>query len=258
MGTVYLGRTPGGRSVAVKVIKRELATDPEFRKRFAREIITAREASGFYTASVVAADAHGAPPWLVTEYIPGPSLCDALSRHGALPAKTIQTLAIGIAEALQGIHERGIVHRDLKPGNIILSSTGPRVIDFGIARALDGTAITRTDRVVGTEGFLAPEQRTGAPVTFATDLYAFGVVLCHAAGAVPKDGESLLDSALGLLPSRLSGIVTRCFDHDPAGRPTPTEVIEQLADRQSSGEVWLPPLVRTLIDLHNQPIQSTD
>nr|WP_268240475.1 serine/threonine-protein kinase [Streptomyces albiflavescens] len=255
MGTVYLGHSPGERLVAVKVIQRELAADPTFRRRFAREISAARKVGGFHTASVVDADADGNPPWLVTEYIPGPSLHDVLSRHGALPVRTIQTLAIGIAEALEGIHQCGIVHRDLKPGNIILSGTGPRVIDFGIARALDGTAITRTDHVVGTRGFLAPEQLTGAPVTFATDLYAFGMVLCHAAGAVPADGESL-DSALGLLPSHLYGIVTRCLDHDPASRPTPAEVIEQLADRRSSDEDWLPPLVRTLVDLHEQPAES--
>ncbi|WP_256725885.1 serine/threonine-protein kinase [Streptomyces sp. IMTB 2501] len=255
MGTVYLGHSPGERLVAVKVIQRELAADPAFRQRFAREISAARKVGGFHTASVVDADAHGDPPWLVTEYIPGPSLHEVLSRHGALPPKTVQILALGIAEALQGIHQCGIVHRDLKPGNIVLSGTGPRVIDFGIARALDGTAITRTDHVVGTRGFLAPEQLTGAPVTFATDLYAFGMVLCHAAGAVPADGESL-DSALGLLPSRLSGVVARCLDHDPAGRPTPAEAIEQLADRHSSGEDWFPPLVRTLVDLHNQPTAS--
>jgi serine/threonine protein kinase len=255
MGTVYLGHAPDGRLVAVKVIQRQLAADPSFRQRFAREISAARKVGGSHTASVVDADAHGDPPWLVTEYIPGPSLHDVLSRYGALPAKTVQALAVGIAEALEGIHRCGIVHRDLKPGNIVLSDAGPRVIDFGIARALDGTVLTRTDHVVGSRGFLAPELLTGAPVTFAADLYAFGMVLCHAAGAVPADGESL-DSALGLLPSRLSGIVTRCLDHRPASRPTPADVIERLADRHASGEDWLPPLVRALVDLHNRPAEQ--
>ncbi|SHL37946.1 Regulator of protease activity HflC, stomatin/prohibitin superfamily [Streptomyces yunnanensis] len=257
MGTVYLGHSPGEHLVAVKVIQRELAADPTFRQRFAREITAARTVGGSHTAPVVDADPHGDPPWLATEYIPGPSLHDVLSQYGALPVKTLQALAIGVAEVLAKIHQLGIVHRDLKPGNIILSATGPRVIDFGIARALDDTAITRTDHVVGTRGFLAPEQLTGAPVTFATDLYAFGMVLCHAAGAVPAVGEPL-DSALGLLPSRLADIVTRCLDHDPAGRPKPAEVIAQLADHHHpSGEDWLPPLVRTLIDLHKDPTDAT-
>ncbi|MCZ1020801.1 serine/threonine-protein kinase [Streptomyces noursei] len=239
MGTVYLGHSPGRHLAAVKVIQRELATGPTFRQRFAREITAARTVGGSHTAPVVDADPHGDPPWLATEYIPGPSLQDVLSRYGALPVKTLQTLAIGVAEVLAEvlaeIHQLGIVNRDLKPGNIILSATGPRVIDFGIARALDDTAITRTDHVVGTRGFFAPEQLTGAPVTFATDLYAFGMVLCHAAGAVPAVGEPL-ESALGLLPSRLSDIVARCLDHDPAGRPKPAEVIAQLADHHPSGE----------------------
>ncbi|MFE9636725.1 serine/threonine-protein kinase [Streptomyces sp. NPDC006463] len=170
-------------------------------------------------------DAHSEPPWLVTEYIPGPSLHDVLRQLGALPVKTLQVLTVGIAEALEGIHACGIVHRDRKPSNVIISDTGPRVIDFGIARALDGTAITRTDQVIGTRGFLAPEQLPGAPITFATDVYAFGMVLCHAAGAVPsEDGESL-ESALSLLPSRLFDLITRCLDRDPACRPTPTQVL---------------------------------
>ncbi|MFI9103126.1 serine/threonine-protein kinase [Streptomyces fildesensis] len=251
MGTVYLGRSPGERLVAVKVVRTELAADPTFRRRFGREIEAARRVGGFHTASVVAADPDGEPPWLVTEYIPGPSLHDVLRRHGALPAKTVQTLAIGVAEGLEGIHACGIVHRDLKPSNIIVSDTGPRVIDFGIARALDGTSITRTNFVIGTQGFLAPEQLTGAPVTFATDVYAFGMVLCHAAGAMPlADGESLA-SVLAMLPSHLSELVTRCLDHDPTRRPTPTEVVAQLSGRGSSSGDWLPPPVRTMVDVHN-------
>ncbi|WTU86841.1 serine/threonine protein kinase [Streptomyces sp. NBC_00048] len=257
MGTVYLGRSPGERMVAVKVIQPELAADPAFRRRFGREIEAARRVGGFHTASVVAADAHSEPPWLVTEYIPGPSLHDVLRQHGALPVKTLQVLTVGIAEALEGIHACGIVHRDLKPSNIIISDTGPRVIDFGIARALDGTAITRTDQVIGTRGFLAPEQLTGAPITFATDVYAFGMVLCHAAGAVPsEDGESL-ESALSLLPSRLFALIARCLDRDPECRPTPTQVLEQLSHSRSSAGDWLPPPVRTMVELHHAPTATS-
>ncbi|ADI03206.1 secreted protein [Streptomyces bingchenggensis BCW-1] len=253
MGTVYLGRSPGQRLVAVKAIRPEFAADPTFRERFAREIDAARRVGGFHTAPVVDADSRGDLPWLATEYIPGPSLHDVLRQQGALPTRTLLTLAVGIAEALEGIHACGIIHRDLKPSNIIVSSTGPRVIDFGIARALDSTALTRTNHVVGTQGFLAPEQLTGTSITPAADLYAFGMVLCHAAGATPlTDGESL-ESALSLLPARFVGIITRCLDHNPNGRPTPTEVLEQLSQNDSPTEDWLPPPVRTMVDLHNAP-----
>ncbi|MEU5539332.1 serine/threonine-protein kinase [Streptomyces sp. NPDC020362] len=256
MGTVYLGRSPGQRLVAVKVIRPEFAADPTFRERFTREIEAARLVGGFHTAPVVDADSHGNPLWLATEYIPGPSLHDVLRQQGALPTRTLHTLAVGVAEALERIHACGIIHRDLKPSNIIISSSGPRIIDFGIARALDSTALTRTNYVVGTPGFLAPEQLTGTPITHATDIYAFGMVLCHAAGAMPlTDGESLED-ALSLLPSRFVGIVTRCLDHDPNGRPTPTEVLEQLSQNDSSSEDWLPPPVRTMVDVYNAPNAS--
>ncbi|MFJ6352780.1 SPFH domain-containing protein [Streptomyces sp. NPDC092046] len=251
MGTVYLGRSPGQRLVAVKVIRSEFAADPTFRERFTREIEAARRVGGFHTAPVVDAAPRGNPLWLATEYIPGPSLDDVLRQQGALPTRTLHTLAAGVAEALERIHACGIVHRDLKPSNIIISASGPRIIDFGIARSLDGTALTRTNYVIGTQGFLAPEQLTGAPITRASDLYAFGMVLCHAAGAMPlADGESL-ESALGLLPSSFVGIVTRCLDHDPARRPTPTEVLAHLSPHTSPPDAWLPPSVRTMVDLYN-------
>lgn len=257
MGTVYLGRSPGERLVAVKVVQAELAADATFRQRFTREIEAARLVGGFHTAPVVDADPSGDPPWLATEYIPGPALHDVLRQHGALPVRTLHTLAAGVAEALEGIHGRGIIHRDLKPSNIIISGAGPRVIDFGIARAVDSTALTRTHHVVGTQGFLAPEQFTGAGVTPATDLYAFGMVLCHAAGAAPfADGEPL-ERALGLMPAFLQEIVKRCLDPDPTRRPTPTQVLEHLSRNASSSESWLPPYVRTMVDLHNDPTVTT-
>nr|WP_324607616.1 serine/threonine-protein kinase [Streptomyces sp. NRRL WC-3742] len=257
MGTVYLGRSPGQRLVAVKVVRPEFATDPAFRHRFAREIDAARRVGGFHTAPVVDADSQDTPPWLATEYIPGPSLHDVLRRQGALPVRTVHVLALGVAEALERIHACGIIHRDLKPSNIIISAAGPRVIDFGIARSLDGTVLTGTNLVVGTQGFLAPEQLTGGPITHASDLYAFGLVLCHAAGALPlTDGESL-ESALGLLPSHFAGIIRRCLDHAPERRPTPTEILEELSRHGASSEGWLPPSVRTMVDLHNAPTAAT-
>nr|WP_224283045.1 serine/threonine-protein kinase [Streptomyces sp. LS1784] len=255
MGTVYLGQSPGQRLVAIKVIRSELAEDLTFRKRFAREIEAASLVGGFHTASVVDADPHGDPPWLATEYIPGPSLHAVLKQQGALPPRTLHTLAVGVAEALERIHACGIVHRDLKPGNIIISGAGPRIIDFGIARALDSTGLTSTNYVVGTPGFLAPEQLTGGSITHAVDLYAFGMVLCHAAGAAPlPDGESLA-SALSLLPSRFVGVITLCLDHDPRRRPTATEVLELLSRNPPTGD-WLPLPVRTMVDLYNPATNS--
>ncbi|MFE5534874.1 SPFH domain-containing protein [Streptomyces sp. NPDC056492] len=254
MGTVYLGLSPGERRVAVKVVRADLAADPGFRRRFSREIDSVRRVGGFHTAQVVDASSDGEQPWLVTEYIPGPSLAAVLREHGALPARTVRTLALGVAEALEGIHACGIVHRDLKPGNIIIAETGARVIDFGIARALDATALTRTDYFVGTQGFLAPEQLTGAPLTPAVDAYAFGMVLGHACGAAPFPPGAALEPALRLLPADLSAIVGSCLSPDPAARPTPAQILERLGggDGKPAGD-WLPPAVRTMVDLHNLP-----
>ncbi|MFI0975516.1 serine/threonine-protein kinase [Streptomyces sp. NPDC021093] len=253
MGTVFLGRSPGERMVAVKVIHAAFAADSTFRQRFAREIEAARRVGGFHTAAVVDADADAEHPWFVTEYIPGPSLHEVLGLHGAMPPRTLYALALGVAEALEGIHTCGIVHRDLKPSNIIVSTTGPRVIDFGIARAFDSTSLTSTNVVVGTQGFLAPEQLAGAACTSAADLYAYGMVLCHAAGAVPlPEGESL-ESALALLPANLVHVITRCLTHDPARRPTCSEVLEQLTETHRPSGDWLPPPVRTMVDLHSAP-----
>ncbi|MCF2530347.1 protein kinase domain-containing protein [Yinghuangia soli] len=256
MGTVYLGHSPGGRLVAVKAVRPELAADPAFRARFAREIDAARRVGGYHTAAVVAADPDDELPWLATEYIPGPSLHDVLRQHGPLPARTVHVLAIGVAETLEGIHACGIVHRDLKPGNIIISAAGPRVIDFGIARALDGTALTRVNQIIGTQGFLAPEQLTGAPVTPAVDLYAFGMVLSLAAGITPPTDPDSHHAAQNLLPAPLVALITRCLSPDPKSRPTPTDFLEHLHDDTTEDEDWLPPPVRTLVDLHNSPTAS--
>ncbi|MFJ8430258.1 serine/threonine-protein kinase [Kitasatospora sp. NPDC094019] len=253
MGTVYLGLTPGGRPVAVKVVNPELAADPSFRRRFAREIEAARKVGGFHTAPVVDADPYGSPPWLATEYIPGPSLQEVLRRHGAVPGRTLHALAAGIAEALEEIHRCGVIHRDLKPGNVIVSGTGPRLIDFGIAQVADDTRLTSTGFVVGTAGFVAPEQLSGAPVTPAVDLYAFGMVLCHAGGAAPFAPGVPLESALGLLPAHLAAVVVRCLDHDPGRRPTANDVLRQLSGHRIENDDWLPPPVRTMVEQYRWP-----
>ncbi|MFD2010294.1 protein kinase domain-containing protein [Streptomyces narbonensis] len=251
MGTVYLGLSPGARQVAVKVVREELVSDPSFRRRFAREVDAARRVSGFHTAPVVDAGPEDTRPWLVTEYIPGPSLDEVLGIHGPLPALTLRALALGVAEALEAIHACGIVHRDLKPGNILVSAAGPRVIDFGIARGAEATALTDADVVVGTRGFLAPEQLTGAPLSAAVDMYAFGMVLCHAGGAARYAEGTALAVAPRLLPADLASVATACLDHDPAGRPSPTEVLRSLGGAGTEPPSnWLPPALRTLVDLH--------
>lgn len=150
MGKVYLSHTSGGRAVAIKVIRPEFAQDPEFRRRFRQEVLAAQRVQGLYTAPVVAADTDGVRPWLATAYVPGPTLATAVASHGPLEPRTVLLLLAGIAEALQSIHAAGIVHRDLKPSNVLLAADGPRVIDFGIARAADATALTGSGAVIGT------------------------------------------------------------------------------------------------------------
>ena len=164
MGAVYLARSPGGRLVAVKVVRDELAGDAAFRARFAREIEAARKVSGAFTAAVVDADPDAERPWLATEYLPGPTLQKAIETSGPLTPGGVQSLAGGLAEALMAIHAGGLVHRDLKPSNIVLTDNGPRVIDFGIARALEEASLTATGVVVGTPGYLSPEQITGTAI----------------------------------------------------------------------------------------------
>ena len=181
MGQVFLGQSPGGRLVAVKLIRAELAADREFRARFAREVAAARHVSGMFTAAVVDADPDAPQPWLVTAYVPGPSLAEAVDGQGPLPLTSVLTLAAGLAEGLGAIHAEGMVHRDLKPSNVLLASDGPRIIDFGISRAADATALTRADFVVGSPGFMSPEQALGKDVGPASDIFSLGAVLAFAA-----------------------------------------------------------------------------
>src|SRR6266478_5618802 len=189
MGRVFLGRSPGGWAVAIKVIHAGLAADPAFRARFAHEVATARAVGGIYTASVVDADATAERPWLAVEYVAGPSLADAVTAGGPLPLRAVLRLGLGLAEALQTIHAAGVVHRDLKPSNVLLAADGPRVIDFGIARAADGTSLTAAGVVFGTPGYMAPEQAEGHGAGPASDVFALGCVVTYAAvGTGPFGG----------------------------------------------------------------------
>ena len=192
MGQVFLGQSPGGRMVAVKLIHPAHAGTPHFRERFAREIEAARRVGGFHTAPVVDADPLADPPWMVTAYIEGPSLQDAVGRYGPMPPDRLRALAAGLAEGLAAIHARGLVHRDLKPANVILAADGPRIIDFGIARAVDATTgLTTTGTVMGTLAYMSPEQLRGEPAGPPSDVFSLGSVLAFAAtGRPPFSGDS--------------------------------------------------------------------
>ncbi|WP_371617632.1 serine/threonine-protein kinase [Streptomyces sp. NBC_00454] len=254
MGKVYLSYTPGGRPIAIKVIRSEFGEDPEFRRRFQQEVRAAERVQGLYTAPVIDSDTEGTQPWLATAYVPGPSLAHAVARHGALPPRSVLLLTVGVAEALTVIHGAGIVHRDLKPANVLLASDGPRVIDFGIARAADSTALTSTGVSIGTPAFMAPEQASAGTVTAATDIFALGQIAAFAAtgSSVYGDGPSHAvlyrivheEPDLSGLPEELRPVVTRCLSRDPADRPTLAEIIE-LCNAASEtplrqGEDWLP------------------
>jgi len=251
MGAVYLARSPGGRLVAVKVVRDELAGDDGFRARFAREIEAARKVSGAFTAAVVDADPDADHPWLATEYLPGPTLQKAIDTSGPLTPGGVRSLAGGLAEALSAIHRSGLVHRDLKPSNIVLTDNGPRVIDFGIARALEDASLTATGVVIGTPGYLSPEQVTGTAIGPPSDMFALGSVLVFAAsGRGPfanGNPASLLhrivheQPQIPPLPDPLQDLVRRCLARDPAHRPTPLELLETVGSRANT-VVVAPPI----------------
>ncbi|MFE0729876.1 serine/threonine-protein kinase [Streptomyces antibioticus] len=241
MGRVYLSHTPGGRPVALKVVRPELADDPDFRRRFGREIKAARRVRGAYTAELLDADPDAVPPWLATLYVPGPSLAEAVARRGPLPVPAVLWLVAGVAEALQAIHAEGIVHRDLKPSNVLLAADGPRVIDFGISLAAGLTAHTATGTAVGTPQFMAPEQATAGAVTSATDVFALGQTAAFAALGEPLygDGPSVgvlyrivhSEPDLTLLPEQLRPLIARCLARDPAERADLAEIVDRCRQR---------------------------
>lgn len=258
MGRVYLGRSSGGRTVAVKVVHPHFALDEEFRARFRREVEAARRVGGDWTAPVLDADPEAAVPWVATGYAAGPSLTEAVRDQPPLPAHSVRVLVAGLAEALAHVHGLGLVHRDVKPSNVMLTMDGPRLIDFGIARATDGTAsLTSTGVSVGSPGYMAPEQILGKGVAGAADVFSLGAVLVFAAtGASPFPGDSsasLLykvvheEPELGPLTGELRDLARQCLAKDPGARPTPEEIARRLAPSGVAGLVaagWLPgPLV---------------
>ncbi|MFJ8230179.1 serine/threonine-protein kinase [Streptomyces sp. NPDC094448] len=256
MGQVYLARSDRGRTVAVKLVRAELAAQESFRERFRLEVNAARRVGGEWTAPVLDADTEAAVPWVATGYVAGPSLSDVVAKgHGPLPERSVRILGAGLANALRSIHGAGLIHRDLKPSNILVTIDGPRVIDFGIARALEAAdaGITRTGAVVGSPGFMAPEQVRGLRVTAASDVFCVGSILMFAAtGRLPFGGTENSHAVmfriaeeepdLGGLPAGLVELVRDCLHKDPVRRPSPDELLARTAGpaAESDGEPWLP------------------
>ena len=228
MGRVSLGLSPAGRAVAIKVVHPDLASDGAFLRRFGQEVAAARAVSGIYTAPVVASGLNERPPWLATAFVPGPSLDHMVTEHGPLPEQALWPLLAGLVEALQAIHACGVVHRDLKPANVLLAADGPRVIDFGIARAVDGTSLTATGVVFGTPGYISPEQAEGRGAGPPSDVFALGCVLAYAAAGMGPFGTGTAaailyrvvhaEPVLDRVPPRLREVIAGCLAKDPAAR----------------------------------------
>jgi protein kinase-like protein/F5/8 type C domain-containing protein len=236
MGRVYLAFTPAGRPVALKVVRSDLSDDEDFRIRFEQEIQAAQRVRGLYTAELIDADPAASPPWLVTAYVPGPSVEEVIDRDGPMPEAMVFRLIAGVAEALQAIHAAGVIHRDLKPSNVLLAQDGPRVIDFGIARALAATPMTRTGASMGSPDYMSPEQILNRPVTPAIDVFALGSLAAFAAvGRLPFGRGPITEVAhrvvreppdLAGCPAGLATLIEACLQKEPQARPVPGQIIE--------------------------------
>jgi hypothetical protein len=250
MGKVYLASTPAGRPVALKVVRPELSDDQEFRARFQQEILAARRVRGLYTAELVDADPDADPPWLATAYVPGPSLQQVLDERGPMPEAEAFRLIAGMAEALQAIHAANVVHRDLKPSNVVLGPDGPRVIDFGIARALEGGMLTRTGMTVGTPQFMAPEQLMELPVTPMIDIFALGSLAAYAVlGRPPFGGRHAAAVSYRVVheppdldgcPPTLRALIEQCLAKEPADRPQLDQILQFCLEHADVAAVSMP------------------
>jgi eukaryotic-like serine/threonine-protein kinase len=269
MGEVFLGSSRAGRLVVVKLVRPELAGDPDFRRRFAQEVATARTVGGFYTAQVVDADTTAARPWVATAYIPGPTLEEAIDQRGPLPEGDVRIVGAGLAEGLTAIHACGIVHRDLTPRNVILAPDGPRVIDFGIARALDaaaGEGLTGTGVVLGSLGWMSPEQVFGQHLTAASDVFCLGAVVAYAATGRMAFGDSGSgpqavmfriahhEPDLSGMTGPLRELAAQCLAKEGARRPTVEQLLARtealLAASGAADEPWLPAPVLARLGRH--------
>ncbi|MET9912074.1 protein kinase [Streptomyces sp. NPDC006476] len=279
MGFVYLARSDRGRTVAVKLVRRELAAQEEFRARFRQEVQAARQVGGYWTAPVLDADTEAAVPWVATGYVAGPTLQQVVGHdHGALPERSVRILAAGLAQALKDIHAAGIIHRDLKPSNVLVTIDGPRVIDFGIARALETVTdggLTRTGALVGSPGFMAPEQVRGDRITPSCDVFCLGSVLAYAAtGALPfgtaNSGVHALmfriaqeEPDLEGVPEGIAVLVRDCLKKDPAARPTLDQVLERTGAEDTvqdgrSRDPWLPSALVAQLGRHAVQLLDTE
>ncbi|MFE3899550.1 serine/threonine-protein kinase [Streptomyces sp. NPDC059153] len=251
MGVVHLARSTSGLQLAVKVVHRHYSADPEFRARFRQEVGAARRVSGAFTAPVVDADPDAARPWMATLYVPGPTLSDQVKRNGPMAPAELRRLTAGLAEALRDIHRAGVIHRDLKPSNVLLSDSGPKVIDFGISRPYDSDLRTETGKLIGSPPYMAPEQfQRPREVGPAADVFALGAVLVHAAtGRGPFDSDSpyivayqvVHDEAdLTGVPTALAPLIGQCLAKDPAERPTPDDIMAALRPPSYDAAAFIP------------------
>ena len=269
MGQVFLARSPAGRLVAVKTIRVELAEEAGFRARFAREVAAARRVSGVFTASVIEADADADLPWVATAYVPAPSLTTLVRTTGPLPVPAVRWLAAGCAEALQSIHGAGLLHRDVKPSNVLVAPDGPRVIDFGVARATERVQLTTTRGAAGTPAYMAPEQaRDATQASPASDVFSLGATLVYAAtGHPPYRGETVMDILVRLateppdltgLPQELDALVAACLERVPRDRPTDGAILGSLGSftlPSGPGHSYLPDSAMALIaEYQNSPV----
>ncbi|WP_052745975.1 WD40 repeat domain-containing serine/threonine protein kinase [Allosalinactinospora lopnorensis] len=254
MGVVYLGRSSDDQLVAIKVIRDDHGADRDYRRRFAREAQTAQQVSGYFSASIVEAEARGEPLWVAQEYIPGPSLGEVVRKQGPLPPRSLHRLALGLADAVRSIHAVGLVHRGLTPGNVLLEADGPRVTGFGLARTERPEGVVRTGQIVGTPEYMSPEQANAELVSFPADVFALGSVLAFAATGRPPFGEGEPTAVLRRIMSNepdlpgvsepFCGVVAACLAKNPVERPTAEKVVSRVSAIGGDTSEWLPEWVR--------------